>query len=121
MLEVSRSRVDASDKPGGNSKETSSHLARLWAKDAVDDLRSRRRSDDRSAAEALAVNYQLVTPISGAVVLETAAQYKAAGLQPVDPETVPTIPEPEVWAMMIVAAVVLGVVLIRRRRAVVFA
>ena len=121
VFEVSRTRVDASDKPGDNSKETSSHLARLWAKDAVEDLRSRRGSDDRSAAEALAVNYQLVTPISGAVVLETAAQYKAAGLEPVDPETVPTIPEPEVWAMMIVAAAVLGVVLIRRRRAVVFA
>jgi len=121
VFEVSRSRVDASDKPGDNAKQTSSHLARLWAKDAVEDLRSRRGSDDRSAAEALAVNYQLVTPISGAVVLETAAQYKAAGLEPVNPETVPTIPEPEVWAMMIVAAVVLGVVLIRRRRAVLFA
>lgn len=55
------------------------------------------------------------------MVLETAAQYKAAGLEPVDPDTVPTIPEPEVWAMMIIAAAVLGVVLIRRRRAVVFA
>ncbi len=121
VFEVSRARVDASDKPGDNAKETSSHLARLWAKGAVEDLRSRRGSDDRSIAEALAVSYQLVTPISGAVVLETAAQYKAAGLQPVDPETVPTIPEPEVWAMMIIAAAVLGVVLIRRRRAVVFA
>lgn len=121
VFEVSRSRVDASDKPGDNSKETSSHLARLWAKGAVEDLRSRQGSDNHSAAEALAVNYQLVTPISGAVVLETAAQYKAAGLEPVDPETVPTIPEPEVWAMMIIAALVLGVVLIRRKRAVVFA
>ena len=35
-------------------------------------------------ALALAMKYQLVTPISGAVVLETQAQYDAAGLQPVD-------------------------------------
>jgi len=54
-------------------------------------------------ATSLAVRYQLVTPVSGAVVLETAEQYRAAGLQPVDAGTVPTIPEPEMVALLIVA------------------
>ena len=34
-------------------------------------------------------NYQLVTPVSGAVVLETAEQYLEAGLEPVSEETSP--------------------------------
>jgi hypothetical protein len=54
-------------------------------------------------AITLAARYQLVTPVTGAVVLETAEQYRAAGLKPVDPGTVPTIPEPEMVVLLIVA------------------
>jgi hypothetical protein len=46
-------------------------------------------------------------------VLETQQQYDAAGLQPVPEGTVPTIPEPEEWALMLVA---LGVLLYMYRR-----
>ena len=56
-----------------------------------------------NAATILAVRYQLVTPVSGAVVLETAEQYRAAGLEPVNPGSVPTIPEPEMMVLLIIA------------------
>ncbi|MGJ8698019.1 MAG: VIT domain-containing protein [Verrucomicrobiaceae bacterium] len=40
----------------------------------------------------LAARYQLVTPVSGAVVLETKAQYKRFGLEQVDASATPKIP-----------------------------
>lgn len=83
--------------------ETTDHLARLWASDEVARIRAARDESLNDAATMLAVQYQLVTPVSGAVVLETAEQYRAAGLQPVDAGTVPTIPEPEMVALLIVA------------------
>jgi Vault protein inter-alpha-trypsin domain len=107
--------------PGGrqatssNSKETSKHLARLWASGEVTDLLL--LGDDKSydAAMKLASSYQLVTPLTGAVVLETQEQYRQAGLTPVSPGTVPTIPEPEEWLLMLTALLVLSWILIRRR------
>ena len=54
-------------------------------------------------AITLAARYQLVTPVTGAVVLETAEQYRASGLAPVDAGSVPTIPEPGMVALLIVA------------------
>jgi hypothetical protein len=63
----------------------------------------------------LAVHYQLVTPVSGAVVLETAEQYRAAGLQPVDAGTVPTIPEPEMVILVAIAGLFLAWLLYRKR------
>jgi hypothetical protein len=83
--------------------QTSDHLARLWANDEVARILALHDESLTDEATALAVRYQLVTPVSGAVVLETAAQYRASGLQPVDAGTVPTIPEPHVGALLIVA------------------
>jgi len=83
--------------------QTSDHLARLWANDEVARILAARDESLNKAATMLAVRYQLVTPVSGAVVLETAAQYRAAGLEPVDAGSVPTIPEPEMVALLIVA------------------
>ena len=54
------------------------------------------------------------TPVSGAVVLETKQQYDEAGLQPVPPGSVPTVPEPETWLLIIVALGVLGLRLRKR-------
>jgi hypothetical protein len=65
----------------------------------------------------LAALYQLVTEVSGAVVLETAEQYKQAGLQPVSPNSVPVVPEPGTWALLIVGAIVLLAYQRRRRTA----
>lgn len=90
-----------------NAKETSAHLARIWAHDEVRRLMATR--DEKSLEEAiqLAVAYQLVTPVSGAVVLETKEQYIAAGLKPVEPGTVPTIPEPEMVMLIAMVAALL--------------
>jgi hypothetical protein len=83
--------------------QTSDHLARLWANDEVARILALHDESLTDEATALAVRYQLVTPVSGAVVLETAEQYRASGLQPVNAGTVPTIPEPHVGALLIVA------------------
>lgn len=95
--------------------ETSAHLARLWANDEVTRILSARDASLNEAAMMLAVRYQLVTPVSGAVVLETAAQYDAAGLKPVEPGTVPTIPEPEMLMLLAVAGVFLIWLLFRKK------
>jgi len=94
--------------------ETSDHLARLWANEEVARILSARDETLNDAAMQLAVRYQLVTPVSGAVVLENAEQYRAAGLTPVDAGTVPTIPEPEVVAFLAVAGIVLCWVFYRK-------
>jgi hypothetical protein len=66
-------------------------------------------------ARALAARHQLVTEVTGAVVLERQEQYAAAGLTPVESGSVPTVPEPETWALLAVAAGGLAVALRRRQ------
>ncbi len=83
--------------------ETSDHLARLWANDEVARILAPRDASLEDEAITLAARYQLVTPVSGAVVLETEQQYRANGLEPVNAGTVPTIPEPEMVVLLIVA------------------
>ena len=99
----------------GNSKETSKHLARLWASGEVTNLLRLGDSKSSDAAMKLASSYQLVTPLTGAVALETQGQYQQAGLEPVKPGTVPTIPEPEEWLLMLSALLILSWILFRRR------
>lgn len=81
------------------------HIVRLWARDRIQQLVDIKK---RQQAIKLAARYQLVTSVSGAVVLESEAQYKRAGLNPVKPGTVPTIPEPEEWAMLMVVLFLLS-------------
>jgi hypothetical protein len=76
---------------------TSLHLARLWAREEVHRLLS--KGCVKEAVEVSA-RFQLVTRVSGAVVLENQAQYDRAGLQPADPATVPAIPEPSTWILL---------------------
>lgn len=97
------------------SVEANDHLARLWANEEVGRILAVRDASLTDAATMLATRYQLVTPVSGAVVLETAEQYRAAGLQPVDAGTVPTIPEPEMVILIIIAGLFLAWLLYRKR------
>lgn len=103
-------------KPSGEvdavHEKTSDHLARLWANEEIHRLMNvpGRRAD----AVRLAQRYQLVTPVSGAVVLETKQQFDEAGLEPVRSGSVPTIPEPETWMLISVA---LSLLAYRARRA----
>jgi len=84
------------------------HLARLWAVE-------RSESDDPERGK-IAAAYQLVTPVSGAVVLETMEQFEAAGLTPVDvaaTPSLPTVPEPSTSLLLLIGGVM---ALARRRR-----
>ena len=87
-----------------DSWETSQHLIRLWANDEVSRILEQEHNEPK--AVELAQKYRLVTPVTGAVVLETQEQYDRFGLKPVDKATVPTIPEPETYLLI---AVILGV------------
>ncbi len=99
-------RVNAEKIEVKNAKETSGHLVRLWANDEVNRILAS-ETQEKKAVE-LAVKNQLVTPVTGAVVLETQQQYDQFGLRPVDKNSVPTIPEPEFYLLL---AVVLGVLI----------
>ena len=95
----------------------SDHIARLWANDRVLELmRASWPASNRAAATELTAQYRLVTPVSGAVVLETQKQYEEAGLTPVSQATVPTVPEPEEWALMLIACAALISLVWRNRR-----
>jgi Vault protein inter-alpha-trypsin domain len=87
----------------------SDHIARLWANERV--LELMRTGGNRTDAVALATQYRLVTPVSGAVVLENKQQYDTARLTPVSQSTtptVPTVPEPHEWALIIIACAALS-------------
>ncbi len=107
ILVWNRERTENGSEPK-DGKQTALHLARLWAFDDI--LRRIASTGPRRTEEALnlATRYRLVTPVSGAVVLETKEQYQAAGLDAPGETQVPTIPEPEVWALLIIAAGALG-------------
>ncbi len=89
------------------------HLARHWAATTAEDAST--TMTDTSRAE-LAARYQLVTRFSGAVVLETRQQYDDHGLEPVDGDAtpkIPNIPEPSTSLLLLIAA---GFTLLRRNR-----
>jgi hypothetical protein len=86
-----------------NAKKGSKHIARLWAKNRIDTLLTKKapsliKKNTQKAIE-LSINYQLVTAVSGALVLENKQQYKDNHLMPVNKNTIPTIPEPHQWIL----------------------
>jgi hypothetical protein len=93
----------------------SGHIARLWAYDRVLSLAAANDGEARSEALRLAAAYRLVTPVSGAVVLETDADYTANNLSPPDASQIPTVPEPSTWAMLLIAGAFLAVMAWRNR------
>lgn len=88
-----------------SARSVSKHVERLWARDEVRRLAKARQTED---ATNLAAKEQLVTPVSGAVVLETMQQFAQHGLTPADPNTVPAVPEPGTWVLMAIAMLALG-------------
>lgn len=85
-----------------SGKPASKHVERLWARDEVRRLTKARQ---REEATKLAAKEQLVTPVTGAVVLETMEQFAQHGLTPVD---VGTVPEPETWVLIGVGLAAFG-------------
>lgn len=109
-LTITRKLLDGSATgPAGRG----SHVARLWAADRVAEL-MRLTPPKIDAAAAVAYEYKIVTPVSGAVVLETQQQFAQAGLQPVDPANVPIVPEPN--SIGVIVAAITSRLLSRRRR-----
>lgn len=101
----SRESLPAAGHPDGF--EAPADLARLWASGEV----VRLMSLGRGAAERLGADLRLVTPATGAVVLENRSQYSAFGLDPGKGLT--NVPEP---GTMILVGGALGVLWICRKR-----
>ncbi len=110
-LQFKRHAADTTNSVAG--VEADLHLARLWARDTIHELGAARSSAKQDTAIAMAMDYQLVTPVSGAVVLESMEQFERFGLEPVDPETTPDI-IPEPGSCMLVVGFVLYFVMRRR-------
>lgn len=91
----------------------SPHIVRLWGAAEMADAPAK-EGPQRNAAIALARRLNIVTPSSGAVVLEKDVEYKANGLEVPEAEDVPTVPEPGTWALIIVLAMLGAWMLIRR-------
>ena len=113
VLTLQRDVVPASEVPA-DAVRADRHLARLWALAEVGRLAG---NSDAANAQKLAVDAQLVTPVSGAVVLETQAQYDRHGLTPVDPATVPIVPEPGSAALLLGGALCMALRRFRRHAA----
>lgn len=102
-------RERVAGKPGEaelQGKKGSAHVVRLHV---LEEVRQKIRAHALPEATRLAAMYQLVTPVSGAVVLETVQQYQQTGLTPVDPSTVPLVPEPETVVLLVVGVAALWV------------
>ncbi|MFM1873858.1 MAG: hypothetical protein RL398_3280, partial [Planctomycetota bacterium] len=95
------------------------HLARLWA---AGEARRLRDGGDAAGARALAASYRLVTAGVGAVVLETAAQFEAHGLDPgapigfEPPGSAGSAPIPEPGTLLLVTSGLLAAFGLQRRR-----
>lgn len=102
---------EAVDAIPADVQQTDDVLARYHA---LETARTMSLSDTQVAA-SYAAAHQLVTPWSGAVVLERAADYTASGLKQAGKETVqqvPVVPEPGTGALIASSALLL----MRRRR-----
>jgi hypothetical protein len=107
IIESRRERLGPDQAPDTKEmKKASDHLVRLWAGGEISRLSATGKHDAIVEAVRLASTYHLVTPVSGAVVLETAKDFEREGLTPAntaqaaDKMTVPTVPEPETWMLM---------------------
>jgi len=98
--------VATADEIGEGWVETSAHIARLWAADEVRRLLASGAAN-RDAAMALGAKMQLVTAATNAVVLENRQQYQAAGLEPVNANSVPTVPENTRTVLLLVAGLLI--------------
>lgn len=102
------------------AEPASDHLVRLAVASAVDAQLEERSKEAADEARQLAQRTRLITPVTGAVVLEREEQYARHGLNPEENEDaiaqIPGIPEPEEWALIGVSAVGAAYFLLRRRR-----
>lgn len=91
--------------------KTSDMLAKLWANDEIVRLLSARDESLNSAADKLAVRYQLVTSISDAAVRDIPSQYQAFDTAPINYET--SVRARAEVETLLLSAVLLAIALIR--------
>ncbi len=94
------------DANGLAGKQVSDQLARLWAMKKVAETKD----------SAIAIKYQLVSLVSGAVVLENMEQYARHGLEPVSESStpaIPNVPEPSSALLILLGAMM---ACLRRKR-----
>ncbi len=111
--EISWNWKRAATADGLTGKTVWDQLARRWAATTAENSTS--LLTDAARAE-LAARYQLVTPFSGAVVLETQQQYDDYGLTPADGDAtphVPNVPEPSTGLLVMLAT---AAAMMRRKR-----
>lgn len=92
--------VSRKTQPDKNTKWVDSELAQQWA--FLTSMQSHREGSWTKEDTQLAAQHRIVTPFTGAVVLETAAQFEEFGLNPNDPAAPKTtaVPEPEFYLML---------------------
>lgn len=113
---ATREKVAKDDVPQ-DAPLASKHLGRLWAAEETAHLYRPGHPTTLKVTQELALPWHIVTPVTGAVVLESQKQYEDNGLEQVNAESVPTVPEPSsVLCLAIAFCVLLGVMAFRRRR-----
>lgn len=100
----------ASSQPVDRGVEASGHLVRLAAFERI--LAACHSQKVDPSVTDLAIKMQIVTPLSGAVVLETKTQYEGNDLAPSGPEMQPIVPEPTTLMLLVLG----GLTLLRRRK-----
>lgn len=106
-------RVAALAEVGEGAIEASTNIARLWAAEEVRRMLTGGAAD-RETAVALGTKMQLVTAATNAVVLENRQQYQVAGLEPVNPNSTPTVPENTRTVLLVIAGLIAVIGLSRR-------
>lgn len=113
--------VNPGSTPGVNNDGKHGELIKLWAYDQV---QAGLKKGDIDGATKTATTFRIVTPVSGAVVLETKQQFANAGLtqkqdptktnsgangEPVFQEEaeISAVPEPEMWLMLFVVGILI--------------
>jgi hypothetical protein len=94
------------ERPADSSAELlsdSDHVARFAVARWAEEIARRGTPAERVEALAQATRLRLITPFTGAVVLETRAQFDRAGLTPATSDSVPAVPEPSTVALLAVA------------------
>ncbi len=112
-----REKMPLSEVPE-DAVPASDHLGRLWA--AEETARIFRDGDPVALekAQKTALPWHIVTAVTGAVVLESQQQYRENDLEPVDAQSVPTVPEPGALLCLVIVTIVfaLGKLLMRHGR-----
>ncbi|MBP5320384.1 MAG: PEP-CTERM sorting domain-containing protein [Kiritimatiellae bacterium] len=112
-----RTQIPQADVPAG-AVAVSRHIGRLWAAEKIRSTIRVGHPKTFEEAQQVAVPWQIVTPVTSAVVLETAKQYQDNGLKPMNANDVPTVPEPAaILSLALAICILLAFLLWKRRRA----